>query len=45
VNSEAVGDVAAGAVDEERDRTRIFVSEIPEPFDAGAGRIFFDVAD
>ena len=45
VNREAVGDVAAGAVDEERDRPVVVVGELAQPLDADARGVFLDVAD
>jgi hypothetical protein len=45
VNGEAVGHVAAGAVDEERDRLVVLVGELAQPLDAGARGVLLDVAD
>ena len=45
VDGEAVGDVAAGAVDEQRDRPVVVVRELAQPLDARARGVFFDVAD
>ena len=45
VDGEAVGDVAAGAVDEERDRLAVLVGELAQPLDAGARGVLLDVAD
>ena len=45
VDGEAVGDVAAGAVDEERDRLVVVVGELAQPLDAGARGVLLDVAD
>ena len=45
VDGEAVGDVAAGAVDVEADRPRVVVRELAQPLDAEAGGVFFDIAD
>src|SRR5207249_9318944 len=44
VNGEAVGDVAAGAVDVERDRARILGRQLAEPFDTESRGILLDVA-
>ena len=45
VDGEAVGDVAAGAVDEERDRLVVLVGQLAQPLDAGARGVLLDVAD
>ena len=45
MDREAVGDVAAGAVDVERDRPRVVVGQLTEPFDDAARRVLLDVAD
>ena len=45
VNRQAVGDVAAGAVDVERDRAGVVVGQLAQAFDDAARRVFFDVAD
>ena len=45
VDGEAVGDVAAGAVDEQGDRLAVVVGQLAQPFDTGARGVFFDVAD
>jgi len=45
VNGQAVGDVAAGAVDVQRHRPRIVVGQLTQPLDDPARRIFLDVAD
>jgi hypothetical protein len=45
VNGEAVGDVAARAVDEQRDRLAVVVRHVAKAFDARPRRVFFDVAD
>jgi hypothetical protein len=45
VNGEAVGDIPAGAVDEDGDRPVVLVGELTEPFDAAPCRILLDVAD
>jgi len=44
VNREAVGDVAARAVDEQGDGPVAFVGELPEALDAGAGGVLLDGA-
>ena len=45
VNGEAVGDVAAGAVDVQRDRPGVVVGELAQPLDDAARDVFLDVAD
>ena len=45
MDGEAVGDIAAGAVDVEADRPRVVVRELAEPLDAEASRILFDVTN
>src|SRR5262245_63429119 len=45
VKGEAVGDIPAVAVDEDRNRPVVLVGELTQPFDAGPGGILFDVAD
>ena len=45
VDGEAVGDVAAGAVDVERDRPVVVVGELAQALDADARGVFLDVAD
>ena len=45
MDGEAVGDVAAGAVDVERDRPVVVVGELAQPLDADARGVFLDIAD
>jgi hypothetical protein len=45
MNRQAVGHIAAGTVDVQRNRTRIVVGEFAKPLDHPACRVFFDVAD
>ena len=45
VDREPVGDVAAGAVDEERHRPAVVVRQLAQAFDAGPRGVLFDVAD
>ena len=45
VDGQAVGDVAAGAVDVEVDRPVVVVGELAQPLDAEARGVFLDVAD
>jgi hypothetical protein len=45
VNGEAVGDVAAGAVEEEGNRLAVLAGELSQTLDADAGVVFFDVAN
>jgi len=45
VNRETVGDVAARAVDVDRDRLRAVVGELAKPLDDAARGIFFDITD
>ena len=45
MDRQAVGDVAAGAVDVERDRPRVVVGQLAEPLDDAARRVLLDVAD
>src|SRR5204863_7969180 len=42
---QAVGDIAAGAVDVDRDRLAAVVGELAEPLDAGARGVLLDVAN
>jgi hypothetical protein len=45
VNREAVRDIAAGAVDEQRDRPVVVVRQLPKPLDAAASGVLLDVAN
>ena len=45
MDGEAVGDVAAGAVDEQGDRLVVLVRQLAQPLDAGARGVLLDVAD
>ena len=45
VDGEPVGDVAAGAVDVERDRPAVVVGQLAEPLDDAARGVLLDVAD
>ena len=45
VDGQAVGDVAAGAVDVERDRPVVVVGQLAQPLDAAARGVLLDVAD
>jgi hypothetical protein len=45
VDGEAVGHVAACAVDEQGDRLGVLVRQLAQPLDAGARRVLLDVAD
>ena len=45
VNGQTVGDVAAGAIDVDRNRPRVVVGEFPETLDDRPRRVFLDVAD
>ena len=45
VKCQPIRDVAARAVDVDRDRLAAVVGEFAQPFDRLPGRVFFDVAD